>query len=123
VARSAGVRPAERSVRQTHQFIWPGGGRRKERKATGAGQANAKRGHVEARREYCLDFLPEGDRFVVRANPVAEDSEFVAADPRGRAASVYRLGEPIGDLPKNLVSGGMPMHVVDGLEAVQINKT
>jgi hypothetical protein len=45
----------------------------------------------------------------------------VAADSRGRAASVYRFGEPDRDLPQNLVSGGVPMSVIDGLKAVEID--
>ena len=38
---------------------------------------------AERRREYRRDFLPEGDRLVARADAVAEDGEFIAAEPRG----------------------------------------
>src|SRR3984885_6981724 len=100
-ARSAGLGAVERSVGETHQFVRLGGGRGKERKATGAGQTNAERRSVERRREYRLDFLSQGVRLVARADSIAEDGEFIAADPRGRAAPIHSLGEPGGDLPQN----------------------
>ena len=55
------------------------------------------------------------------ANPSwAQDR--ASADPRGGTASVHRLGKTFGDLPENIVSDGMPMKVVYGLEAVQIDQ-
>ena len=81
-----------------------------------------ERDHVERRREDRLDFLAEGNRLVARADPVAEEGEFVAADPRGRATPVHNLGEPVGDLLQNPVSNRMTMNVIDGLEAVKIDQ-
>src|ERR1700690_2323487 len=82
-AGSAGLGAVERSVGQSNQFVRLGGGRGKEGKATGAGQANAERRRLAGRRKYRLDFLAQGDRLVARADAIAEDGEFVAADPRG----------------------------------------
>ena len=121
-ARSAGLGAVERSVGQSHQFVRLDGSRGKEGEAAGAGQANAERGHVERRCEDRLDFLTQRDRLVARADSIAEDGEFVAADPRGGATPIHRSGEPVGDLPEDIVSGRMPMSVVDGLEAVEIDQ-
>ena len=51
-----------------------------------------------------------------------EHDEFVAAQAGYRIALAHRIGEPAGHFPQDVVPDGVTEGVVDGFEAVQIQK-
>jgi hypothetical protein len=51
-----------------------------------------------------------------------DDAEFVAADARDGVAAPDHAGEPLGDLPDQLVAGGVAIGVVDRLEAIEVDQ-
>ncbi|MNQ87027.1 hypothetical protein D3C85_1022370 [compost metagenome] len=80
----------------------------------------------DGRGEFDEDFLADGARFVLQAfalgQALEDDHEFVAADPGDGVGAVQNALEPRGGRDQHAVAGRMTIAVVDGLEAIEIDK-
>ncbi len=69
------------------------------------------------------DALGDADGLALGVEQVlAQDDELVAAQAGHRVAGAQHLAEPIGHTDDQLVAGRMAGHVVDGLEAVDVDE-
>ncbi len=64
--------------------------------------------------------LGDGHRLGLVSQLAAEDAELVTAQAGGEVARPQHALDPAGDLGEHVVAGPMPVVVVDGLEAVQV---
>jgi hypothetical protein len=61
-------------------------------------------------------------RFVIIEGRVDYDAELIAAKAREEQRVIAHLLHPPGRLNENIVTGGMPVEIVDGLEAVEVDE-
>ena len=99
-------------------------------RALGAGDRDPQRGlrevlaggELERRLEGGDDPLGHARGRALVGNPIEQDDELVAAEPRDRVAGPQRGLQPRRDLHQQLVAGGVPERVVDELEVVDVEQ-